>query len=131
MAAHDGDLVLLHQEVEALGVLHDDVVLALEDVGPVQLGRGLLDAVACRRASGGPRLRRREHGLGGDAAPVEAGTAELVSLFNERDLEAELCGGDGAGVAGGAAADDYEVVKGFCHGEDLRFIGAWGFGSTV
>ena len=54
--------------------------------------------------------------LGGDAAPVEAGAAELVGLFDERDFEAELRGADGAGVAGGAAADDCEVVNRLCQG---------------
>jgi len=47
---------------------------------------------------------------------VEAGATELVGLFNEGDLEAELCGADGAGVAGGTAAENCQVVDSFCQG---------------
>ncbi len=38
-ARNDGDLVLLHQEFEALDVLGDDGVFALEHRGPVERGR--------------------------------------------------------------------------------------------
>ena len=97
-------------------MLHDDVVLALEHVRPVECGRGdAIDAIAfdaCFKWSqifGG-----KQHGLGGDAAPVEAGAAKLVGLFDERDLEAKLRGANRAGVTGGAAANDGQVINSVC-----------------
>ena len=47
--------------------------------------------------------------LGGDAAPVQAGAAE-VFLLDAEDALLELAGADGGGIAGGAAADDDDVV---------------------
>jgi len=64
-----------------------------------------------------PDFGGEEHGLGGNAADVQAGAAELVGLFDEGDLEAELSGANRAGVAGGTAADDCKVVDSFCQGE--------------
>ena len=46
--------------------------------------------------------------LGGDAAPVQAGAAELF-LFDDGDGRAELRGADGGGIAARAGADDYDV----------------------
>ena len=53
------DLVLLHQEVEALGVLGDDGVLALQHGGPVERGRAdAFNAEFGGVLAGGPRSRR-------------------------------------------------------------------------
>ena len=49
-----------------------------------------------------------EEGLGGDAASMEAGPADLV-LVHERDLEAELGGPEGRRVAAGPRAEDDEI----------------------
>ena len=54
--------------------------------------------------------------LGRDAAPVQAGAAQLLRLLDQRDLEAVLPGANRRGVAGGAAANDCYVVNGFCQG---------------
>ncbi len=53
--------------------------------------------------------------LGGNAAPVQADSAELVAL-DAQDALLELGGADGAGVSGGTAADhgDVEVVGHCC-----------------
>jgi hypothetical protein len=87
--SHDPrNLVLLHQEVQALGVLGDDGVFALEHRGPIERGRadslnakvgGVLQVV--------PDLSIEEEGLGGDAAHVQAGAAQLVSLFDQCDFQ--------------------------------------------
>ena len=57
------------------------------------------------------QLRGVQEGLGGDAAVVEAGAAELV-LLHEPDGEAELNGPQRGGVAA-AAATEYQDVE-FC-----------------
>src|SRR5439155_11675790 len=62
------------------------------------------------------QVRRDDPGLGGNAAPVETGAAQLV-LLDHRGLEAELRGPDGGHVAAGAGADDDEIeVLGIGHG---------------
>ncbi len=59
VALDDGHLVLLHQELETLGVLVHDALLALLDGAPVQRGAAeVLDAERSRRLSRGHRLRR-------------------------------------------------------------------------
>ena len=50
-----------------------------------------------------------QEGLGGDAAPVEAGAAGAVR-FDASDGFSELGGADGGDVAGWAATDDNEIV---------------------
>ena len=50
-------------------------------------------------------VRGHDPGLGGDAAPVEAGAAQLV-LLDHGGPEAELCGADRADVAARTGADD-------------------------
>ena len=105
----------------------DDVVLALEQVVPVERGRGdAVDAVALGVLQVVPDLGGEEHGLGGNAAPVQAGAAELVGLLDERDLQAKLRGANGAGIAGGAAADDDEVIDSFCQESELHSLGDCG-----
>ncbi len=69
-ALEPGDLVLLHQEVETLGVLDDDGVFALEHRGPVERGR----ADAANAEVGGvlqmvPDFGVEEQGLGGGCSP--------------------------------------------------------------
>ncbi len=64
-----------------------------------------------------PEFGVEEQGLGGDAADVQAGAAEDVGGFDERDLEAELSGANGRRVAGRAAADDCHVIDCVCQSE--------------
>ena len=109
----DGDLVFLHQKSEALGVLVDDGGFALEDVVPVELrGGDVVDAELGGVLEVVPDFCVEEQGLGGDAADVEAGAAEDAVFLNECNFEAELSAANGRGVAGGAAADDGDVVNG-------------------
>ena len=54
-------------------------------------------------------VRRLEQRLGGDAAPVQAGAAQLVAL-DEPYVHAQLCGADGAHIAHPASQD--QEVKG-------------------
>ncbi len=111
VAGDDGDLVLLHQEVEALGVLVDDGGLALLHGVPVEgAAVDVVDAVFGGVLEVVPELGVEEEGLGGDAADVEAGSAEDVGGLDEGDFEAELACANGGGVAGRAAADDGYVV---------------------
>ena len=54
-------------------------------------------------------LGRVQQGLGGDAAAVQAGAAELV-LLDQGDRLAQLGGAQRAGVTAAAAAQDDDVV---------------------
>ncbi len=105
-----GDLVLLEEELDALGVLRDDVVLALHHAREVEREAGEIDAVLGRVQSRELIvLRGAEERLGGDAPDVDAGAAEGLVELDADDGEAELRGADGGDVAAGAAADDDEV----------------------
>ncbi len=109
------DLVLLHQEIETLGVLGDDGVLALEHRGPVERGRadapnakisGVLQVV--------PDFGVEEQGLGRDAAHVEAGAAELVGLLNQRHFQSVLSAANGRRVTGWPAANNRHIINRLC-----------------
>ena len=105
------DLVLLEQEVDALDVAVDALVLERHHRGEVELGRGNADAHFAEAVPGfleqfggvQQRLRR-------DAADVEAGAAEGRALLDHGGFQAELRRANGADIAAGAGADDDEVV---------------------
>ncbi len=108
-ALHDLDLVLLHQELDALVQLVHHPVPPRRD-GLVVVG-DLVGVDAEFLATGGDaveQLRGLEQDLGRDAADVQAGASELVGL-NERHLQAELGGANRRRIAAHAATQDHEV----------------------
>ncbi|KUP94357.1 hypothetical protein TRIHO_06760 [Tritonibacter horizontis] len=109
------DLVLLHEEFNAAGVLADDLILVGFHLVPVDRRRFPLEAhgakiVFCFVQHMG-RVQQR---LGGDAADVETGAAKGLAAFDDGGLEAQLGAADGADIAAGACADDDDVIG--CHG---------------
>src|SRR5260370_568300 len=109
LAPDDGDLVLLHQEadavVEPLGyvarALHHRGGIVGDIAGRQPVVLGALQIVK--------NLRRAQQCLGRDAAPVEADAAQIVALY-DRGPEAELGGADRGHIAARAGADDDDVV---------------------
>ena len=66
------DLILLHQEVEALGVPYDHIVFARQNALPVQFATpSIPQRSACFMI---PQLRRKQHRLGRECIPTEAGS---------------------------------------------------------
>ena len=93
-------------------MLGDDFIFAVLDRGPVQLaGVDAFDAEFFGFFQVVPEFGIEEQGFGRDAADVQAGAAEESVFFDERGLQAVLAGADGGRVAGGAAADDGDVVN--------------------
>ena len=106
--------ILLHQEIETLGVLGHDLRLALLDGGPIQLaGVYAFDAEFLCFFQVVPKFGVEQQRLGRDAAYVQAGAAEHVVFFDEGGFQAVLAGADRGGVASRAAADDGDVINGF------------------
>ena len=103
-----GDLALLHQALQALPELVDDLLLAGLALG--ELDHGLLDGDAelLGPGHGAEHRRRLQELLGRDAAAVQAGAADLL-LLHHGDVEAGQAAVEGRRVAGGAAADDHDV----------------------
>ena len=106
------DLVLLEQEIDALDVAVDALVLERHHRRQIELGRGDADAHFAERMPGlleqlggvQQRLRR-------NAADIEAGAAEGGALLDHRGFQPELRRANGADIAAGAGADDDEVVR--------------------
>ena len=114
VALHGLDFILLHQELEALGVLGHDLRLAILDRGPVQLARvHALDAEFLGVFQVIPEFGIEQQRLGRNAAHVQAGAAEESVFFDERSFQALLAGANGGGVSGRSAADDGDVINGF------------------
>ena len=103
-------VVLPEQVADAVLELVGDLAGAADDLGEIDLEvvEGDAGSAASVRMLA-DECAVFEQGLGGDAAPVEAGAAE-VFLFDAEDAFLELPRADGGGVTGGAAADDDDVV---------------------
>jgi hypothetical protein len=92
-------------------MLRDDVVLALQHGGPVDLDlAGDIDAVLLGVLEMVVDLGVEEQRFGRNATPQQAGAAELFVVVDERGLQAVLSGANGGGVSGGASAEDRNVV---------------------
>ena len=98
-AHQDRDLVLLHQEFDALGVLRDDTVFALHHLRKIE--RGLVDGDAFIARMGGevPHVGGVEQGLGRNTADMKAGAAQFGVFFDNGRFQAVLSGADGGRVA--------------------------------
>ena len=115
VALHARDLVLLHQEVQAFGVLGDDGVLALEHRGPIQRGRAdAFDAEVGGVLQVVPDFGVEEQSLGGDAAHVQAGAAQLGGLLDQCDIQPVLRRANSRRVAGRSSANDRHVKNCLC-----------------
>ena len=106
LALDVGDLAGGDQALEALVQARDDAVLVLVDPGDVDALEGGLDAELLALAGLVGDLARVQQGLGGDAAPVQAGAAELV-LLDQGDVQAQLRPAQGRGVTAAAASEDH------------------------
>ena len=110
-AADDLDLVLLHQEIDTLGMFGNDSVFALHHFREVQRWIFHADALGLRMFHVRPDFSRVKQAFGRDAADEEAGAPQPVLFLNERGLESVLAGANGCGVAPGATPDNYEVIR--------------------
>ena len=89
------NLVLADQKVESLGVLGDDLVLAVLNVLPVQFaGAQAVNTVLFGGLEMVIDFGVKEQGLGGDAANVQARAAELVFFFDQAGLQSKLAGAE-------------------------------------
>ncbi len=110
-ALDEGDAAALHQPGQPLVEAGDDAVLVGVDRCHVDAVERRLDAELLTFAGGVSDLGRVQQRLGGDAALVQAGATELA-LLDQHDVEAELGGAQGAGIATAATAEDHDVVNG-------------------
>src|SRR5664279_1836906 len=111
------DFVLLHQELQALGVLVDDALLALLNARPVEGDSG-----GVLQAEGGAIFHVvkdfgvKQQRFGRDAAHVEAGSSQVGVFFDDGGFQAQLSGADGRSVPSGPATDDGYIVDSVSHG---------------
>src|SRR6266550_4714971 len=107
-ALDDGDLVLLHEELDALRVLITHTARAFHRDAVVGLDAARLDAEVLRLLQQVGDVRGMQQGLGRNAADVDTHAAQFV-LFHHRRAEAELGAANGADVARGSAAQDDDI----------------------
>jgi hypothetical protein len=115
LAVHDGgptlddlDAMLFQQGAHAAGEPRDDAVFpahGLADVDARALHMDAQRAVTHEVVGLVKGLGRVDHGLGWDAAHVQAGAAQLIT-FDQRGGDAQLRGAYRRDVAAGAAAYD-------------------------
>ena len=104
-AAHDLDLALLGQRLQAAGEPADDAVLELADLVDVDLRRLEGDAGLAELGGLGHHLGDVQQRLGRDAADVQADAAELLAAVDQGDAQPEIGGAEGGRVAARAAAE--------------------------
>ena len=121
-AEQAGDLVGREQLLDAAGEAPGNRGLARLHLGQVQRDTGEIHAVVGELMLGAMiDLGGFQQRLGGDAARVEAGATEgrgVVAIqpgVDASGLEPQLRGADRAGITGGAAANDNDVVLLFAH----------------
>ncbi len=112
LAVNDVDLVLLHQELDALDVAVNALLLEVHHRRQVELRRGDADAHLGKGMRsllehlGGMQQRLRRH-----AADIQARAAEGRILLDDRHLHAELRRAHRADIAAGAGTDDNQIVS--------------------
>ena len=109
LRANDLHASALARRLDALAHGEDDLFLALHHPREVDLGLG--DANAERRgvADLAEQVGAGEQRLGGNAAPVEAGAAQLGAL-DERHLGTQLRGAQRGDIAGGTTAEHHDAL---------------------
>ena len=113
LAPDHGDLVLLHQEADAVVEPFRHRARALDHGGRIEADLLDREPVVLGVLQVVEDLGRAQQRLGRDAAPVEADAAQIFAL-DDRGLEAELRRADRGDVAAGPGADD-DDVEGVCH----------------
>src|SRR5437879_4564433 len=116
-ALDDGDLVLLHEELDALRVLITHPARAFHRDAVVSLYVGDLNTKLFRFFENACYIRRLQKSLGRNAADVDTHAAHFV-LFHHRRAEAELGAPNRADIARGAAAQDDDIET--CHACSLE-----------
>jgi len=120
---HIGDLVLLEEELDTLGVVRDNLGLAGHHGGQIQFDLTDLDAMFGEVMTGGlVVVRRMQQRLGRNAADVQAGAAQGAALFNAGDLQAQLSSADGGDITAGTAADDDHIKRILAHGSPTNLF---------
>ena len=109
VARDDGDLVLLHQEGDAVRQLLRHLARAFDDLGDVELHVVGAEAELVQPVHQVPDLGRAQQRLGRDAAPVQTDAAEAVAL-HDGGLEAELRAPDGADIAARTRSHHDDVI---------------------
>src|ERR1700741_1482127 len=108
LAPDDGDLVLLHQELDAaIEALHD-AARTLDDSFRIERNVVRRQAVVLGMLHVVIDFRRTQQRLGRNATPIVAYASE-IGLFHDRGLEAKLRGADRGDITTGAGADDDDV----------------------
>lgn len=92
--------------LEALVQAGDHAVLVLVHPGDVDALEGGLHTELLALAGLVGDLARVQQGLGGDASPVQAGTADLV-LLDQGDVKPQLSPAQGRGVTATTTAEDH------------------------
>jgi hypothetical protein len=106
-----GDLVLLHQEVDALDPAVRDLTAAIEGRSEIE-GRLPADTEGFRfLGEDMGQLRIAQQRLGRDAAHVQA-HATPVFLLDDRCSQAELSGADRGDVTAGTSTENDDIVVG-------------------
>src|SRR6185369_5723088 len=108
-AAHDLDLALLGQALEALRQAPDDRLLPAAQPVDVDLRLAERDPLALALLGLGDHARDVEQRLGRDAADVEADPAEPLVALDEDDLQAEVRGAERGRVAARPGAEDDDL----------------------
>src|ERR1039458_5505070 len=106
-------LVLLHQELQALGMFVHDALFALLDRAPVQRNaRRVLQSKLHAFLHVVEDFRIEQQRLGWNATDMQAGATQVRIFLDEGRLQSKLPGANGRSVSRRSAADDGYVVNG-------------------
>src|SRR5690606_28867087 len=104
-AVHDAHLALLRHAGEAAGELTDDAVLPVAELAGIDMRPAEIDAVRGHLLRFLDHARRMQKRLRRNAADVQTDAAERRPALDQRDVESEIGGAEGRGVAARSRAE--------------------------
>ena len=115
IAGDHRNLVLLHQKSETLGVLIDDGGLARLHSVPVERAAiDTVDAILRCVFQVIPQFGIEKQSLGGNAADMQAGAAQNIRRFDQRDFQSKLTRTNRRRITRRPAADNCHVIQNVC-----------------
>ena len=113
-ALDDLHLVLLHQELDALGALQNDLALVLLRLLEVELNIADGDADALSVLELVVNIGGVQQGFRRDAAAQQTGAAEILVLFDDRRAQSQLSGADRSHITARPRANDDQIKRVVC-----------------
>ena len=109
------DLVLLHQELDTLGMLGDDLVLPVDDLRVIHARLFADESFFVGVQEPLPHVRRMQQRFGWNTAHVQARATQFRIFLDNGGLQPVLSGAHRRGIPARTTPDNNQIVRHFSH----------------